>query len=280
MRGSFFIRYMDYIQLSFSVNDEAIREVLIAKLSEAGYEGFEETDNLLNAFISSEAYDEAELHHCLAGFDFPYTKSTVQQQNWNALWEKSFEPVIVEGFCTVRADFHAIDLETPYEVVITPKMSFGTGHHATTMLMMQEMQHINMTDKKVLDFGAGTGILAILAENLGARDILAIDNDEWCFENITENIARNNSVKVRAAIGSLEIVEEKDFDIILANINRHILLMYMDRLYELLDKEGVILMSGLLKEDYDIISTAATKSGFKLQKLNELNNWIVLLFHK
>lgn len=270
---------MDYIQLSFQLGD-ANNDILIAKLTDIGYEGFEETDTELKAFIPAKDFDEGKLNDCLKGQGITYTKETIAPQNWNAVWEGSFEPVIVTDFCTVRADFHQIDVRTPYEIIITPKMSFGTGHHATTMLMMQQMQHLDFTGKKVFDFGTGTGILAILAEKLGANEVLAIDNDEWCFENIQENVARNHSTKVEALIGSLENIPEQQFDIVLANINRHILLMYMGRLYELLKEGGKILMSGLLKEDYDIILNASEAAGFKLSKSDELNNWIILIFEK
>jgi ribosomal protein L11 methyltransferase len=270
---------MEYKQITIPVADQEQKEILVALLENISYEGFEENDDSIIAYIPGADYHEDELKTILGTLGLSHNLQTIQQQNWNAQWESNFEPVIVEGFCTIRAAFHNIEINTPYQIVITPKMSFGTGHHATTRLMMQQMSKIDFKGRKVLDFGTGTGILAILAEMLGAGHIMAIDNDEWSYENTKENKLTNNCRKIAVFQGSLEI-SDNDYDIILANINRHILLNYMNDMYMKIKNDGLILMSGLLKEDREIIMESATTAGFKLLEASEENNWIALLFRK
>ncbi len=252
----------------------------MAQLTEFGFEGFEENDEALLAYIREPVYDEPAVQRFLNEGEIRYRREIVEEQNWNAQWEENFQPVIVDGFCTIRADFHNISVNTPMEIVITPKMSFGTGHHATTQLMMQLMKDMELSQKKVLDFGTGTGILAILAEKLGARQVLAIDNDEWSFENAMENVKKNDCKNISLQLGSIEDCGNDKFDIILANINRHILLNTMPFLYSSLNKGGYLLMSGLLKDDETIIVDKAAEEHFKLLLKCEKNNWIALLFEK
>jgi len=269
-----------HIQVNIAVTDASLREVLIAELSEIAYEGFEEAEEALIAYIQNDAFNEQALKDIMLQHGSIYTTTSIPEQNWNSIWEQNFEPVVVDGVCIVRADFHDIEIITPYEIIITPKMSFGTGHHATTQLMMQQMSKIDFVNKHVFDFGTGTGILAILAEMLGAASVLAIDNDEWSFENAGENIARNSCRNIYLERGSLEDVLPKTFDIILANINRNILLSYMATLYNFTAESGFVLMSGLLYEDKDIIAEAAQKQGFSLQGYQELNKWLIVLFKR
>ncbi|MBS1688884.1 MAG: 50S ribosomal protein L11 methyltransferase [Bacteroidetes bacterium] len=271
---------MQYIQTIIEIGENETRDLLIARLSELGYEGFEENEQTLIAYLPEEDYDANAIMSLINGYELESTNNIIPKQNWNAVWERNFQPVIVEGFCTIKADFHELVTATPYEIIITPKMSFGTGHHATTQLMMMQMRHLPFAGAKVLDFGTGTGILAILAQMLGAASILAIDNDEWSYENATENAHRNNSTNVTIKHGSLDIAAVETFDIILANINRHILLQFMPDLYTQLNSGGHILMSGLLKEDEQIIVEAASAAGFKMLNIDTLNNWIVVLFTK
>ncbi len=270
---------MQYIQVTIGIEKQELKDIIIALLENISYEGFEEQENSIIAFVPGSDYDEAQLKSLLENFDLSFTTKTIEPQNWNAQWEANFQPVIVENFCTIRAGFHRIQVDTPYEIVITPKMSFGTGHHATTQLMMMQMSKQDLKGKAVLDFGTGTGILAILAEKLGAKAVLAIDNDEWSYENTRENIAGNNCLNIEVVQGSLEVAD-KQYDTILANINRHILLHYMNDMYSKLAEKGTILMSGLLKEDRGIVVEAALSSGFKLSGEDEHNNWIVLIFNK
>lgn len=267
---------MNYKKAALHTIEATKREMLVARLSVEGYSGFEETDEQLLAYIDDADFDSETLQLIASEYKVPYEIETIGQQNWNEEWEKNFHPVIVEGFCTVRADFHKMNIATPYEIVITPKMSFGTGHHATTKLMMMQMQHIDFAGKDVFDFGTGTGILAILAEKLGSKHVLAIDNDEWSYENAMENIGRNHCDNVNVKQGSMEHIIAYEYDIILANINRHILLHYMKDLYNSVKPEGILLMSGLLLDDEAIVKIAAENVGFKNIYTNTLNGWITL----
>jgi ribosomal protein L11 methyltransferase len=271
---------MQYMKISFPIEDSSAREILIAGLADAGFEGFEETDAQLVAYIPESDFDETILPQMISENNIIYTIETIPEQNWNAQWEEHFQPVVVEDFCTVRADFHTIVVNTRFEITITPKMSFGTGHHATTQLMMLQMRDIDFDKKTVLDFGTGTGILAILARMLDANDVLAIDNDEWSYQNALENVDRNQQEHIQVIQSSLDGVEEQQFDIILANINRHILLQYMHAFPVILKTTGQILMSGLLIADKDVVLSAATPAGLKLINESELNGWISLLFSK
>jgi len=271
---------MQYNKAVLHTIEATKREMLIARLSAEGYNGFEETDESLLAYIDAGDFDTETLQLIASEYEVPYDIETLGQQNWNAEWEKNFQPVIVEGFCTVRADFHKLDVATPYEIVITPKMSFGTGHHATTKLMMTRMQYIDFAGKQVFDFGTGTGILAILAEKLGAANTLAIDNDEWSYENAQENVTRNNCPRIEIMQGSMEHIPQKEYDVILANINRHILLQYMADLYMSVKTGGILLMSGLLTDDEEIVKIAAREVGFTNIETNTLNGWITLQCNK
>ncbi len=271
---------MEHVRVSFEIAREEQCELLIAMLAEAGYEGFEETGDRLLAYIGQVEYDAEELATIAKQLGAEYVIETIPEQNWNALWESNFEPVEVAGFCTVRADFHKLTVTTPYEIVITPKMSFGTGHHATTQLMIRLMKDIIPAGASVVDFGTGTGVLAILAEMLGAEKILAIDNDEWCVTNTQENIARNACKNITVQRASLEDIAAEEQDIILANINRHILLEHMPALCRMLKKGGTLLMSGLLTEDQQIISDTAVKAGLTYNSILEQSAWIAMVFKK
>ncbi len=265
---------MRHIKVTISSETGEARDILIALLSEQGYDGFEEEADHLLAYIPEDRFDTAVLNDITNPFGFSYATEAIEPQNWNELWESGFEPVVVEGFCTIRADFHNPEIVTPYVVVITPKMSFGTGHHATTQLMMMGMKDMDFVGKSVLDFGTGTGVLAILAEMLGATAVMAIDNDEWSVENGKENLVRNESRCVELEMGTLTEVAEKKYDIILANINRNILLQYMWDLYGILEQGGTLLMSGLLAEDEGVMVKAATDAGFIIDRIDDRNGWI------
>lgn len=269
---------MIYTQVVLAVTDATVREMLIAELEAAGFEGFVEDNTELQAFINKELYKEEELKEIAAQYEVNYTLSEIAQQNWNAEWESGFSPVTVDGFCTIRADFHEPDTTVLHDIIITPKMSFGTGHHATTQLMVQTMKDIDHKDKKVLDFGTGTGVLAILAEKLGATSIMAIDNDEWSYENTLENIERNSAVGIEVRKGSLEVVEGETYDIILANINRHILIQCMQDMKNMLKVDGMVLMSGILVEDEGIVTSEAAKAGLLLKSKLMQDNWLCLSF--
>jgi len=256
-------------------------DLFVGLLSEAGYSGFEELEDsqTLKAFIDEPAFDASLLQSLLAPYDISYKEQVVQQQNWNALWESNFEPVVVDDFVAIRADFHQEKFNTELEIVIMPKMSFGTGHHATTHMMVAQMRSLQFAGKKVLDFGTGTGILAILANKLGAKEIIALDNDDWSIENATENILRNNChhITVRkahtAATGS-------QFEIILANINKNVIIANAEILTESLLPAGDLLLSGLLQEDEPDIKALFTQLGLSYLTTVNKAQWIAMHFRK
>ncbi|RYE24918.1 MAG: 50S ribosomal protein L11 methyltransferase [Sphingobacteriales bacterium] len=272
---------MSYIQVSFKTNSVDTQAILIAMLSEHGFEGFEEQEEALVAFLPAEQLDEMFLNELASQFDITYQKQNIENQNWNAKWEENFHPVIIDDFCSITAHFHKININTQHHIRITPKMSFGTGHHATTKQMIQAMRHIDFKSKKVFDFGTGTGVLAILADQLGAAHVLAIDNDEWSYSNAKDNVETNNADNVVIQQAVLDDLAPEKYNVILANINRHILLQYMQQMKDMLNENGELLMSGLLTEDEGIIVDAAKSTGLHLVQKTEENNWIALLFrHK
>jgi ribosomal protein L11 methyltransferase len=265
------------IQVSIEVQEERTREELVAQLSEHGFNAFEERENTLEAFIDEELYIDDTLQEVLKQYDLRYETNVVPDQNWNALWESNFQPVVVDNFCAIRADFHPASPTVQYDVVITPKMSFGTGHHATTYMMIREMGKIDFKDKTVADFGTGTGVLAILAEKLGARKVWAIDYDDWSITNAIENTERNNCSRI--------ILEKKDtfsptgtFDVILANINKTVIIDNAKGLSAALEANSFLLLSGLLREDEGDILKVFEAHGLKHLSTVEKNNWICLLF--
>ncbi|WEK34373.1 MAG: 50S ribosomal protein L11 methyltransferase [Candidatus Pseudobacter hemicellulosilyticus] len=266
---------MNYLHFRFRPLNAEQREILIAQLSETGFEGFEESLDGLSAFIPEAQFEEDLLPGLLPDPNVQVSREVVAPKNWNEEWEKNFEPVLVHDFCAVRASFHAPIPGVAHEVIITPKMSFGTGHHATTFLMIEWMQELDLPGKTVLDFGTGTGVLAILAGQCGAEGVLAIDNDDWSIDNATENILVNNSraVSIRKA-DHLDLAQK--FDIILANINKNVLLGSMAALQEHLADDGILVMSGLLAGDKQDITQAALQQGLQLTGAKDKNGWIAL----
>lgn len=252
-----------------------LAEILIACLAESGYEGFEETENCLHAFIPEEQFDRKELEDLLAGWQLEYSRTLIAQKNWNEEWERNFQPVVVGGFCAVRAFFHAPVEGVEHELIITPKMSFGTGHHATTYMMMEAMQYLDFAGVRVLDFGTGTGVLAILAERLGARQVLAIDHDEWSIENARENIAINRCRAI--SVEKKEEIPSKGlFEVILANINKNTILRELHAIGQHLADGGVILLSGLLQDDFEDIEKKAIQNNLSISVRVTKENWICL----
>ena len=269
---------MNYIEINFKNLSNDMTELLIAMLSEMHYEGFEEQPGQLNAFIPAKDFDEDMLKELASRLQFKYVIKEVPDLNWNAVWESSFQPVII-GDCALRAAFHKPVTNVRYEIIITPKMSFGTGHHATTFMMIQQMQEIDFKNKRVLDFGTGTGILAILAYKLGAAKVVAIDNDSYSIENAAENFINNE-------INDIELVMADNakatgsFDIILANITRNIIQENFGLFNRQLVDEGKLLISGLLSEDEAAILSFAKSESFELDKKLQKENWISFLLTK
>lgn len=268
---------MAYKEVRFTDLSQNIIEILIAELSELQYEGFEEEDNQLKAFIPEISFDEKRLKQLSQQFSLSYTATTLPDTNWNQVWESNFQPVTVDNFCAVRAEFHEPAKDVQYEIVITPKMSFGTGHHPTTYMMIQQMEGIDFKNKLVMDFGTGTGVLAILAEKLGAKSVLAIDNDDWCIKNAEENLLKNKAVAITLKKADTAAADTS-FDIILANITRNIILDNFSLFVSHLAKNGILLLSGLLIDDEQAILNEAIKNNFVLENKIERNNWICMKF--
>ena len=267
----------DYLQVSIPVNTDLQNEILIAELSNIGFDSFQEEPNLLKAFITEGKFDEQVLKSIIHQLELRYSVEFIQAKNWNDAWEKNFEPVVIGNHCTIRATFHVSNPTTKHEIVITPKMSFGTGHHATTYLMIELMQDMDFTNSKVLDFGTGTGILAIMAEQLGAKEILAIDIDDWSIMNAKENIETNQCIKIQL-LQTDNIPPNKSFKIILANINRNVILENLPIMCKILEDKGEILLSGLLVTDFEQVDAEATRLGLHLQRKGEKSGWIALSY--
>ena len=273
---------MNYIEYIFKVSPlQPGTEILIAELGYAGFESFVETEEGVTAYIQKEEWNPNILDdiHILNSEEFKieYTFSEIEQINWNSEWEKNFAPIEVDGKCTVRAPFHP-NKNFEYEIVIEPKMSFGTGHHETTFMMLQFILENDFKGKSVLDMGCGTAVLAILAEMRGASKLDAIDIDEWCFENSLENIQRNDCQNISVFLGDASLLKEKKYDVIIANINRNILLNDMEAYRNCLDKGGELYLSGFYNEDLPIIKEACNNLGFTFVENKEKNKWVAAKF--
>ena len=282
----FYDTFMDniYIEYNFTVTPkEPATEILIAELGAVGFESFVENKNGVTAYIQKEDWDSTILDAIFVlksdEFLIEYNQNEVEQTNWNAEWEKNFTPIQVDELVSIRAPFH----ENPnlkYDIIIEPKMSFGTGHHETTHMMVQHLLQLDLENKKTLDMGCGTGILAIFAEMKGAKPIDAIDIDNWCYENSTENVTRNNCHNISVYEGESSLLVNKKYDVIIANINRNILLMDMEVYTNCLNEKGVLLLSGFYEEDIPIIDAEVSKYNLKLETFIQRNNWVALKYNK
>jgi len=271
-----------YLAYHFSVEPKELgSEILIAELGEKPFESFIETDNGFSAYIQKELRTEDILNdiYLLSSpeFTISFIVEEIEQVNWNEEWEKNFEPIDVDGKCHVRAPFHP-KTNAEFDIVIEPKMSFGTGHHETTHMMIQHLLEIDITNKKTLDMGCGTSILAILAEMKGAKPIDAIDIDNWCYLNSIENTQRNNCQEITAYEGDANLLKDKNYDVIIANINRNILLNDMQQYVDSLKKDGILLLSGFYNEDIPFIDASCTEKGLTFVKKFERNNWVSLKY--
>lgn len=263
---------MNYLELNFEGTNEALNAILLANLSPYAFNGFEEKDKSLVAYIDASAYEPAiaeTVQNLVTAHGLNLQTNQIQEQNWNAQWEADYEPVLVDDFCAVRATFHEPITTVQHEIIVTPKMSFGTGHHATTYMMMRQMEALSLAGTTVFDYGCGTGVLAILAHKLGATAIDAIDIDHWAYENSLENAKLNNCEKVlQVGCGTLADHPQKKYDLILANINRNVLLDTMAGMAARLKKGGTLLLSGFLEADKPLIIAAAAKE--QLRPVNTL----------
>ncbi len=278
---------MNYYELLFTLitPEDYQRDLLIDELAGLGFDTFEEVDLGFKAYIQTDLFDEQQLTDTLAPyyeqFTFSYGINLIPQKNWNEVWESNFEPIQIGNQVWVRATFHEPKPEFPYEIVIDPKMAFGTGHHQTTAMMMALMLDNDFAGKQVLDMGCGTGILAILASKLQAGHITAIDYDPVCYESTIENAQLNQVDHITALCGSKEAIPEEQYDIILANINRNILLDQMQRYSETLKLGGEIYFSGFYETpDLDIITEAARQYGLKYITHKKMKEWVAAKFVK
>ena len=271
-----------YIAYSFQVEPlQPASEILMAELGYAGFESFIETEIGIIAYIQEQDCNESILDDIQIlksdEFSISHTKENIEQTNWNKEWEKNFNPIIVDDFCTVRAPFHEKP-KTKYDIVIEPKMSFGTGHHETTHMMIQHILNNDFSNKSVLDMGCGTGVLAILSEIKGARPIEAIDIENWCYLNSIENVERNNCQNISVYEGDTNLIKDRKYDIILANINRNILVKDIKVYASCLNKNGMLVLSGFYKNDIPILEGECRKHMLKLDEKLERNNWVSLKF--
>jgi ribosomal protein L11 methyltransferase len=299
----------EYIQIAFDFKSQDQFELLVAQLSDLGFDGFNEEEaatginngvgmssvlgtsaglgegagHCKTFILASDYIDnkiEIDLNKIFNQHLLSYSKSIVKEENWNAVWESNFEPVRVGDFVGIRANFHPhFEPAVDHEINITPKMSFGTGHHGTTFTVMQMMEEMDFKSKSVYDFGTGTGILAILAEKLGASQVLAVDNDDWCIENANENLSANESkyIKIEKVASA---IQNKTFDIILANVNRHIIEANMEELTKVSTEASKLVLSGLLIEDQQDMINLASQNGWNYKKNKQKEGWISLLFDK
>ena len=271
-----------YLAYHFSVEPKVLgSEILIAELGEKPFESFIETDNGFSAYIqkdlwSKDVLDDIYLLHS-PEFTISHTIEEIAQVNWNEEWEKNFDPIVVDGKCHVRAPFHP-KTNAEFDIIIEPKMSFGTGHHETTHMMIQHLLETDITNKKTLDMGCGTAILGILAEMKGAKPIDAIDIDNWCYLNSIENAERNNCHEITVYEGDAALLKDKNYDVIIANINRNILLNDMQQYVNSLKKDGILLLSGFYNEDIPFIDASCTEKGLTFVKKFERNNWVSLKY--
>ncbi|WP_115462591.1 50S ribosomal protein L11 methyltransferase [Winogradskyella aurantiaca] len=256
-------------------------EILMAELGYAGFESFVETEEGLSAYIQKSDWSESFLDTIdilkSSEFHISYEFEDIEQTNWNATWEQSFQPIVVDERCTVRAPFHD-KAKTELDIIIEPKMSFGTGHHETTHMMIQFLLKADLKGKTILDMGCGTGVLAIIAEKLRATKLDAIDIDAWSYENSLENVGRNECHKISVYQGDVDLLEGKSYDMIIANINRNILLDQMESYAKCLNTNGVLFLSGFYKADISIIEAACNSHMLKLEDSLQRGEWVALKF--
>lgn len=272
---------MKYIELSFSFSQNTdFADIVVAKLNEIEFESYVETQDGVDAYIQESLFNQEKLNEVIEDlqslFQFEYTIKEIKQENWNQQWEENFNPVEINKDCFIRAHFHD-KIDCKYEIIITPKMSFGTGHHETTFLMMNEMFHIDFNNKKVLDMGCGTGILAILSKMLGSSITQAIDIDEWSYENSVENATLNNTEDINFFLGDVTAIKGT-FDVVLANINRNIILEDISKYIDSLNENSDLLLSGFLSEDVIIIRDKVESLGLSFVSHKNKNKWNLLHF--
>jgi len=275
---------MTYTELTIEINaDKISTDIIIAQLSEVGFDGFIEEDNKVVAYIASERYNEEILENCsffkFASDYITISTKSIAETNWNQLWESNFEPVIIKN-CIVRAPFHDLPEGIDYDIIIEPKMSFGTGHHETTSSVIEAMLDLDFLHKKVLDMGCGTGVLAILASMRNAFAVDAVDNDTWSYENTLENIKRNNTPDINVFLGDIHTVNENKYDVILANITRNTLIEFIPFFSQMQTANGILILSGFFNSDVSFIINFADKNSYSHKNTFVKNNWAAIELYK
>lgn len=274
---------MEYAEIKLEINPkDPFSEIIMAELGDAGYDSFVEIDSGLLAYIPKNQYDEEKLKAVLRsveGCQATYELATIPDQDWNAAWEKEHQPVMVDNFCWIYAPFHQPNPNAEYNILIEPKMSFGTAHHPTTYMMLQLLNSEPLAGKRVLDMGSGTGVLSIFAEKRGAAYVEAIDNDEWAYRNALENLENNNCRNIKALLGDAALLTpDKRFDVVVANINRNILLRDMPSYISVLAPGGTLLLSGFYEHDIPAIRAKAEASGLAFDHYESRQDWVAVKF--
>lgn len=278
---------MNYTAIHFKLKDPTpeLREIIIAELDMSGFEGFLETEDGVVGYISNDLFHTINLQDLMFMIisnpgDILIEKEFILEKNWNELWEKNYNPVVIADKVLVKAPFHKIESKYPYEIVIEPKMSFGTGHHETTSLMVELMLDLDFKNKRVLDMGCGTGILALMASKLGASEVIAVDLNEWAYENTIENARKNCIKNIKVLFGDVDVIDQEKFDIILANITKNVLLDHLQSYSKLLNPSGLILLSGVLIKDMDELKTEGKKYYFSFRDYIRKKDWVALQLDK
>jgi ribosomal protein L11 methyltransferase len=269
---------MIYLELSCSFEElDPWRDIIISNLADQGFESFEENEKGFKAYCQKDLYNASLTEALLKDFSLQIDFQTreIQEENWNAAWESSFDPILVDDWCLIRAPFHE-SKEVEQELVIEPKMSFGTGHHQTTFMMVQWMKELNLKGENILDMGTGTAVLAVLAEKLGASKIVAIDNEKWAYENALENVELNDCHLIEVLLGEGEVIPNENYNTILANINRNALTALFSTFKNQLKENGKLVVSGFLNSDLKYMEELCDSEGFKIVAKKEKETWLSL----
>lgn len=273
---------MEMLELIIDDPDTSRGEMLVALLSQIGFDSFTEEENRLKAFIPVSQFDEEFTRAILSEWEFSrnlvFHVNKLPDVNWNEKWEKEYEPVLIASKVFVRAPFHEPLSGVLYDILIQPQMSFGTAHHETTSLMIEWMLEMELNGRAVLDMGCGTGILAILANKMKAGNVIAVDTDEWAYKNAISNTGLNGTDGIEVLHGDTSVIREKSFDVIMANINRNTLFEQIPVYRMMLKAKGDLLMSGFYRDDLEILEERCTEAGFSLEGVKMKNNWTAALF--